>query len=102
MSPEQCMGMPLDIRSDIYSMGCLMYESLTGERPAQSESPLATMYKQINDAPLQLHERRAALSKERQLEMVVLKAIAKRPEDRYSSFAELRSALMYSVLLPFK
>ena len=75
---------------------------LTGERPAQSESPLATMYKQINDAPLQLHERRAALSKERQLEMVVLKAIAKRPEDRYSSFAELRSALMYSVLLPFK
>ena len=93
MSPEQCLGQPLDVRSDIYSMGCLMYETITGQQPAHGDGPLATMYKQINEQPVAPRERRPELASMPQLENVIVKAMAKRPEDRYSSFGQLRSAL---------
>jgi serine/threonine-protein kinase len=93
MSPEQCMGQAMDARSDIYSMGCLMYEALTGERPACSEGALATMYKQINDTPQPLHVMRPELAQVPQLQAIVSKALAKAPEERYGSFDELRTAL---------
>ena len=93
MSPEQCLGQPLDVRSDIYSMGCLMYETITGQQPAHGDGPLATMYKQINEQPIAPRERRPELASMPQLENAIVKAMAKRPEDRFSSFGQLRSAL---------
>jgi len=93
MSPEQCLGQQLDVRSDIYSMGCLMYETLTGVQPAASDSPLATMYKQINEQPQAMAELRQELSAVPQLSEVVSTAMAKRPEQRYGTFAQLRAAL---------
>ncbi len=47
MSPEQCRGMVVDKRADIYSMGCLMYEALTGRVPLEGETIVETMYKQV-------------------------------------------------------
>lgn len=93
MSPEQSLGHPLDARSDIYSMGCLMYESLTGIRPLSGDSPLATMYKHMNQQPEPMAQHREELSQFAGLDTVVLKTMSKSPDDRYHSFALLRTAL---------
>ena len=88
MSPEQCLGFKLDQRSDIYSLGCLMYEVLTGNAPYAGENPIQTVIKQINDAPAQWsidkgNELRAGL------EFIVFRCLEKTPEDRYQNAAEL-------------
>ncbi len=88
MSPEQCLGFKLDQRSDIYSLGCLMYEVLTGNAPYAGENPIQTVIKQINDAPAQWsidkgNELRAGL------EFIVFRCLEKTPEERYQNTAEL-------------
>ncbi len=91
MSPEQCQGKELDARSDIYSMGCLMYEVFTGEPPFLSDSPVATMYKHLSDAPpafAQKHKLPEAI------EAITLRAMSKTPEQRYDSFVELKEQLL--------
>jgi eukaryotic-like serine/threonine-protein kinase len=92
MSPEQCLGFKLDQRSDIYSLGCLMYEALTGNAPYAGENPIQTVIKQINDAPKQWsidkgNELRSGL------EFVVFRCLEKTPEDRYQNTAELLADL---------
>jgi hypothetical protein len=54
MSPEQCRGEKADARSDIYAMGCIMYECVSGKRPFATESVMETMYKQCNEKPASL------------------------------------------------
>lgn len=93
MSPEQCLGMQLDARSDIYSMGCLMYEVLTGIKPFAGDNALATMYRQINEQPALVDEVRAELKAWPGLAQAVNKALAKQAGDRYANFSQLRSAL---------
>jgi serine/threonine-protein kinase len=93
MSPEQCLGMSLDIRSDVYSMGCLMYETLTGKKPFEGENSLATMYKQINEQPVPIAELRADLASYPGLSAVIYKALAKQASERYANFDQLRLAL---------
>lgn len=93
MSPEQCMGKSVDVRSDIYSMGCLIYETLTGYRPAQSENPMTTMYKQINEVPASMSTLRPELRMLPELDAIVMQALSKQPSERQSSFNELRSQL---------
>lgn len=91
MSPEQCTGKPLDERSDIYSMGCLMYEVFTGAPPFVTESAVATMYKQLEATP-------AAFAQEHKLPMaieaIVMHAMAKNKDDRYESFEVLKQELL--------
>lgn len=89
MSPEQCSGKSLDARSDIYSLGCLMYEALCGRRPLVGESALETMHMHIKDVPLTLSQAAPKLEVSHQLEDAVMKCLCKRPDDRYSSVAEL-------------
>ncbi len=85
-SPEQGDGKPLDNRTDIYSLGIVLYQLLTGKVPYDAESPSSVIYKHIHEKPISPRKINPQISAT--VESVVLKAIAKKPEDRYQSMAE--------------
>ncbi|MBS1954981.1 MAG: serine/threonine protein kinase [Cyanobacteria bacterium SZAS-4] len=89
MSPEQCLGQPLDIRSDIYSFGCVMYEAITGEPAHASDGVFKTMMKHIHDVPPSFKEVRPDLSDIDALERIVFKALAKDPAKRYQEMDDM-------------
>ncbi len=89
MSPEQCRGEKLDNRSDIYSMGVLMYEALTGRSPLRGSNVLETMQKQLRETPDPIVDERAPDSLLKRLNTVVMKALAKDPTARYKTMSEL-------------
>lgn len=93
MSPEQCQGLRLDNRSDIYSMGCVMYETLTGKLPLTGQNTIETMYQHMNVNPPPFAQVRPDLSIPNYLEDIVFKALAKKPQDRYQSMTELKEDL---------
>ena len=90
-SPEQGEGKPLDNRTDIYSLGIVLYQLLTGKVPYDGESPSSVIYKHVHEKPISPRKINTKLSPA--VETVVLKAIAKKPEDRYQSMAEFGEAL---------
>lgn len=89
MSPEQCQGLELDSRSDIYSMGIVIYETLTGRLPILGKTMVETMSKHITEAPPRFTEVRPDLYIPERLEAVVFKALSKNRDDRHQSMAEL-------------
>lgn len=93
MSPEQCTGRKLDQRTDIYSMGVVMFEALTGRPPFKEKSTIETIRKQIKEAPPRFSEVAPQLNLPEELETIVLKSLTKNPEDRYQTMEELRSDL---------
>lgn len=94
MSPEQCQGHQLDAGSDIYSLGCVFYELLTGVKAFSAETPLAMMLQHLNNMPRPF----AAAAPQQQipvaLETAVFKALAKKREDRYRNAREFKDALV--------
>ena len=88
--PEQIAGRPVDGRADVYSLGCVLYECLTGERPFERESELALVYAHLNDPPPRLTDLRPELPEA--LDGVVATALAKEAEERYASCGELAAA----------
>lgn len=93
MSPEQCNGRSLDARSDIYSFGCLMYETLAGQPPFIADTFVATVVKHVNDLPQPLSEK-ALIKVPPSLETVIMKCLEKDPDKRYHSASELKQALL--------
>jgi serine/threonine protein kinase len=100
MSPEQCMGLPLDRRADVYSMGVVLYESLTGKIPLMGRNMVETMHKHANEAPPPFKESRPDLYISDRIEQVVMRALAKRPEMRQQSMAALKQELLFCVPKP--
>ncbi|MBX9693774.1 MAG: serine/threonine protein kinase, partial [Cyanobacteria bacterium] len=90
MSPEQCRG-TCDRRSDIYSLGCTMFESLTGRPPFKGRSAIATMHMQMHDVAPSLRVFDSSITT--QIEEIVQKALEKDPDRRYQNTDELEQAL---------
>ncbi len=92
LSPEQARGEPVDARSDVYSLGCVLYEILTGEPPFTGDSPVAVAYQHVREDPIPPSQRHEGISAD--LDAVVLKALAKNPDNRYQTAAEMRADLV--------
>ncbi|MCA1840418.1 MAG: Stk1 family PASTA domain-containing Ser/Thr kinase [Actinomycetota bacterium] len=91
LSPEQAQGMAVDARSDVYSVGVVLYEMLTREVPFKGDSPVAIAYKHVKEDPappsMLNHEVTPGI------DAVVMKALAKNPDNRYTTALEMKQDL---------
>ena len=91
MSPEQGRGEPLDARSDLYSVGIILYQMLTGRVPFEAESAIGIVLKHVSEEPVPPSQVRPGVDPS--IEAVCLKAMRKKREDRYQTAREMRSEL---------
>jgi serine/threonine protein kinase len=94
MSPEQCRCSALDQRSDIYSVGCVMYEALAGTPPFLGNSTIATLMMHINDDPLPMSEGSLAVEINPRMQEIVSRTLKKNPDERPQSMGHLKNDLL--------
>ncbi|HEX9888358.1 MAG TPA: Stk1 family PASTA domain-containing Ser/Thr kinase [Nitriliruptorales bacterium] len=92
LSPEQAQGQAVDERSDIYSLGVVLYELLTGQQPFQGDSPVTVAYMHVQEAPIPLRDLDAAISQP--AEAIAFRAMAKNPSNRYPDAEAMRDDLL--------
>jgi serine/threonine-protein kinase len=92
LAPEQIEGGPVDARTDVYSLGIVLYEVLCGRPPFVADTDAATALARLQGEPMRPRNVRAGIPKP--LEDVVMRAIARAPEDRYPTAAAFRAALL--------
>jgi serine/threonine-protein kinase len=93
MSPEQVYGKTNDCRSDIYSVGSVMFEALTGRPPFQGATPIDTVMMQVNAKPPTFAEANPALDIHPSLEAIVMSCLQKNPDERFQTMHEMAIAL---------
>lgn len=94
MSPEQGLGREIDTRSDLYSLGCVMYECLTGSPPFIGETALETLIKHQTEAPISLEAACFGTDFPPEIEKIVAKLLEKLPKRRYQTAGDLKIDLL--------
>ncbi|MEX5721231.1 Stk1 family PASTA domain-containing Ser/Thr kinase [Geodermatophilus maliterrae] len=95
LSPEQARGEAVDARSDVYSVGCLLYELVTGAPPFTGDSPVSVAYQHVREDPRLPSSINPAIPPD--LDAILLKALSKNPANRYQSAADMRNDLLRSL-----
>jgi serine/threonine-protein kinase len=93
MAPEQAHTSAVDGRADVYALGCVIYELCTGRLPFVASSPVALSEMKSKSAPDPMRDRSRALGIPSELDRVVMKALAPKPEDRFANASDFRRAL---------
>ncbi|HEX9103138.1 MAG TPA: serine/threonine-protein kinase, partial [Polyangia bacterium] len=93
MAPEQAEGEKLDGRTDVYALGVILYQLVCGEVPFKSSNFVALLTKQVSEPPTAPRDRRPDLEIPPGLELVILKCLAKRRDERYGTAGEIADAL---------
>jgi serine/threonine-protein kinase len=98
MSPEQLRGRPLDARTDIYSLGLMIYEMLTGKLPFQGRTQQEMMIARLRNDPIPLRKMRPELEFSEAIERVLSKAMERNPDDRFANTIEFADAFIAAVV----
>lgn len=93
MSPEQCRGDEIDARTDLYALGCVMFEALSGKPPFQGKSAIETLMLHCSQPPPTLYEATGDAQLTEQLDAFIKKAMAKDRDERFGSAEEMEAAL---------
>jgi serine/threonine protein kinase len=92
-SPEQAMGNTIDGRTDIYSLGCVLYEALTGTPPFLGESVIDTVFKRLSEKPPRFEDMAPDIKIPDELQRIVYKSLEREPRFRYQTMAEMKQDL---------